>query len=63
MRIQGIVTPANAAFAQDVREGLRKPQKELLSKYLYDDVGTELFEVITLLPEYGLTRAGQRLLK
>ncbi len=63
MRIQGIVTPAVAAFAQDVREGLRKPQKELLSKYLYDDVGTALFEVITLLPEYGLTRAGQRLLR
>jgi dimethylhistidine N-methyltransferase len=63
MRIQGIITPAVAAFAQDVREGLSKPQKELLSKYLYDDVGSELFEVITLLPEYGLTRAGQRLLQ
>jgi len=63
MRIEGIITPAIAAFAQDVREGLAKPQKELLSKYLYDDIGTELFEVITLLPEYGLTRAGQRLLQ
>ncbi len=62
MRIQGIVTPATAAFAQDVREGLGKPQKELLSKYLYDDIGSELFEVITLLPEYGLTRADRRLL-
>lgn len=63
MRIQGILTPATAAFAQDVREGLSKPQKELLSKYLYDEVGTALFEVITALPEYGLTRAGQRLMR
>ena len=63
MRIHNIVTGTTATFAQDVREGLGKPQKELPSKYLYDDVGTELFEVITLLPEYGLTRAGQRLLQ
>jgi dimethylhistidine N-methyltransferase len=48
----------------DIRDGLtRTPQKELHSKYLYDDVGSALFEVITLLPEYGLTRAGQRLLE
>ncbi len=51
-------------FAADVRAGLTKePQKELPSKYFYDDVGTALFEVITLLPEYGLTRAGERLLQ
>ncbi len=51
-------------FARDVREGLSKPgQKELPSKYLYDEVGTALFEAITVLPEYGLTRAGNRLLR
>src|SRR5205807_3907264 len=51
-------------FAADVRAGLTKPgQKELLSKYLYDDVGSGLFEVISLLPEYGLTRADERLLR
>lgn len=49
-------------FAADVREGLTKPQKELLSKYLYDDVGSALFEVISVLPEYGLTRADERVL-
>lgn len=50
-------------FAADVRAGLtRTGQKELPSKYLYDDVGSALFEVITLLPEYGLTRAEQRIL-
>jgi dimethylhistidine N-methyltransferase len=51
-------------FAKDVRRGLSKPgQKELYSKYFYDDLGTALFEAITLLPEYGLTRADVRLLK
>ncbi|TLY21453.1 MAG: L-histidine N(alpha)-methyltransferase [Nitrospirae bacterium] len=51
-------------FAREVREGLGKPgQKELPSKYLYDELGTALFEAITVLPEYGLTRAGDRLLR
>src|SRR5215510_5247964 len=50
-------------FESDVRGGLTKPgQKELYSKYFYDDLGTALFEAITLLPEYGLTRADLRLL-
>lgn len=53
-----------ADFAADVRTGLSKPgQKELPSKYLYDHVGSALFEVISTLPEYGLTRAGERLLR
>jgi L-histidine Nalpha-methyltransferase len=51
-------------FAADVRAGLsHRRQKELYSKYLYDDVGSALFDVITLLPEYGLTRADERLLQ
>jgi L-histidine N-alpha-methyltransferase len=51
-------------FALDVREGLIKPgQRELPSKYLYDEVGSELFEAICLLQEYGLTRADTRLLQ
>lgn len=51
-------------FAADVRDGLTcAGQKELPSKYLYDDVGSALFEVISLLPEYGLTRADERLLR
>jgi uncharacterized SAM-dependent methyltransferase len=51
-------------FVSDVRAGLcRKGQKELPSKYLYDPLGFALFEVITLLPEYGLTRADERLLR
>jgi len=57
--------PANAAneFALDVRQGLLETgQKELPSKYFYDATGSALFEVICQLPEYGLTRAEERLL-
>jgi dimethylhistidine N-methyltransferase len=51
-------------FASDVRESLTKPgQRELPSKYLYDEVGSALFETICVLPEYGLTRADARLLE
>jgi L-histidine N-alpha-methyltransferase len=51
-------------FAEDVCVGLKKPgQKELPSKYLYDEVGSRLFEVITTLPEYGVTRAEDRILE
>src|SRR5712691_6395576 len=51
-------------FAASVSEGLLKPgQRELPSKYLYNEVGSALFETICLLPEYGLTRADTRLLQ
>jgi dimethylhistidine N-methyltransferase len=51
-------------FAAEVVVGLNQPgQKELPSKYLYDEVGSALFDVICLLPEYGLSRAGMRLLE
>jgi dimethylhistidine N-methyltransferase len=62
-----VETPARdsiAEFAIDARLGLtKKGQKEIPSKYLYDEVGFALFEVITLLPEYGLFRADERLLR
>src|ERR1700685_42537 len=64
MLIQTITPNTTYEFAADVRAGLTKlGQKELLSKYLYDDVGSALFEVICRLPEYGLTRADERLLR
>ncbi|HMD87151.1 MAG TPA: L-histidine N(alpha)-methyltransferase [Terriglobia bacterium] len=64
MLIRGGAIQAVNLFAEDVREGLgRAGQKELPSKYLYDDVGSALFEVITRLPEYGLTRAEERILR
>jgi len=64
MLVHAIPTNASYEFAADVRAGLARPgQKELPSKYLYDDVGSALFEVISHLPEYGLTRADERLLR
>jgi L-histidine Nalpha-methyltransferase len=51
-------------FSSDVVVGLSNPgQKELPSKYLYDEVGSALFEAICTLPEYGLSRAGKRMLE
>jgi len=64
MLVHSIVSNLAYEFASDVRAGLtRAGQKELPSKYLYDDVGSALFEVICHLPEYGLTRADERLLR
>src|SRR5882762_1319808 len=48
----------------DVRAGLAGPgQKKLPPQYLYDDLGSALFEAISFLPEYGLTRADERILR
>src|ERR1700756_5725949 len=64
MLVQAITSNATYDFAADVHAGLtRTGQKELPSKYLYDDIGSALFEVISFLPEYGLTRADERLLR
>lgn len=43
-------------LAADVREGLTRPSKRLPSRLLYDARGSHLFEEITRLPEYYLTR-------
>ena len=64
MLVHAIPANASCEFATEVRAGLtRSGQKELPSKYLYDDVGSALFEVISHLPQYGLTRADERLLR
>src|SRR5579864_3491570 len=58
------IANAPAEFATDVCRGLTKAgQKELPSKYLYDTLGSKLFEAICELQEYGLTRADERLLQ
>jgi L-histidine N-alpha-methyltransferase len=56
-------SPATDGLREEIRHGLLKPQKELPSRLLYDEAGAALFEVITLLPEYGLTRADQGLIQ
>lgn len=51
-----------AGLADDVREGLSSPFKELPSRLFYDDRGSELFERITELEEYYPARAERRIL-
>lgn len=46
-----------ANLADDVRKGLAAQPKRFLPKYFYDELGSQLFEAICLLPEYYLTRA------
>ena len=49
-------------LAADVRRDLGRPRKQLQPRYLYDALGSRLFEAICALPEYRITRAEQRLL-
>lgn len=54
---------ADEDFLADILEGLSQPQKRILSKYFYDKRGSQLFEKITRLPEYYLTRTEVALLR
>ena len=49
-------------FARDVRRDLALTQKQLQSRYLYNGLGSALFEAICRLPWYRITRAEGRLL-
>ena len=53
----------DSTFAEDVRAGLTASPKVLHPKYLYDELGSRLFEAITALPEYYLTRAEAEILR
>lgn len=53
---------ARPSFADDVRRGLLAQPKHLFPKYFYDELGSQLFEAICLLPEYYLTRAENEIL-
>ncbi|HSS49472.1 MAG TPA: L-histidine N(alpha)-methyltransferase [Thermoanaerobaculia bacterium] len=54
---------ALASFADDVRRGLTSTPKVLYPKYLYDELGSRLFEAITALPEYYVTRCEAEILR
>src|SRR5207244_12611598 len=51
-----------AEFARDVRSGLSSYPKQLFPKYLYDELGSRLFEAICEVDEYYLTRAEDKIL-
>ncbi len=53
----------NDAIAPDVRDGLSAMPKHLPAKLFYDEVGSRIFEQITELPEYYLTRTERSILE
>jgi L-histidine N-alpha-methyltransferase len=55
-------SPVHDSLAEDVREGLTRPLKELPPKYFYDERGSVLFDQITSLPEYYPTRCERQIL-
>ncbi|WP_066755860.1 L-histidine N(alpha)-methyltransferase [Crocinitomix algicola] len=46
-----------STFANHVKEGLSKKQKQLSSMYFYDDNGSRIFQEIMAMPEYYLTNS------
>lgn len=54
--ISNDASPGLERFRAEVLRGLRKPQKELPSKYFYDEEGSRLFELICTLDEYYIPR-------
>jgi L-histidine Nalpha-methyltransferase len=57
LRIHRLTAEAGDDLAGDVRRGLSAHPKRLPPKYFYDELGSQLFDAICLLPEYYLTRA------
>lgn len=55
--------PNSQSMLSEVLQGLRKPQKTLPSKYFYDKRGSRLFEQITQLNEYYLTRTELKIMR
>ena len=56
------VSTPTSSFAEDVRRFLQLTPRQLPSLYLYDALGSALFDAICELPWYGITRAENRLL-
>jgi dimethylhistidine N-methyltransferase len=55
--------PEQSQFAHDVMAGLSARPKQLSPKYFYDEIGSQLFEQITELPEYYPTRCELAILR
>ncbi len=56
LTVLGGYAPDNAGIRRELLDGLQKPEKSLPSKLFSDELGSELFEQITRLDEYYLTR-------
>jgi dimethylhistidine N-methyltransferase len=57
-----VIGQLTAQFAADVRTDLSRTPRQLQSKYLYDALGSSLFDAICRLPWYRITRAESALL-
>ena len=55
--------PLLADAQLEIKRGLRTDPKKLSPKFFYDQRGSNLFEAITELPEYYLTRAELSILR
>lgn len=55
--------PPRSNIRADVLDGLSQTRKVLSPKYFYDERGSRLFEDITRLPEYYLTRTEDRIME
>lgn len=65
LTVEVLVRPEDRrrAMESDVRAGLTRPQKSLPPVWFYDETGSRLFDEITRLPEYYLTRAERAILE
>jgi L-histidine N-alpha-methyltransferase len=61
--MDAVLTTDRLEMAKAVRAGLLKTPRELPSRYFYDDLGSQLFDQITHLPEYYPTRAETEILQ
>jgi L-histidine Nalpha-methyltransferase len=59
----GTPRPAPDRFAADVRRSLSLRPRQLPSRYLYDELGSALFEAISRLPWYRIARSEQSILR
>jgi L-histidine Nalpha-methyltransferase len=57
------VAEADPAFRRDVLNGLTARPRTIPARWFYDRAGSELFEAITALPEYYVTRTERSLLR
>jgi L-histidine N-alpha-methyltransferase len=60
---QSVADTSTAEFAEEVRYYLTLSPRQLPSRYLYDALGSALFDAICELPWYAVTRSEMRLLQ
>ncbi|HEY0802019.1 MAG TPA: L-histidine N(alpha)-methyltransferase [Steroidobacteraceae bacterium] len=56
------VAPGDSAFLNDVLRGFSAPSRAIEPRWFYDRRGSQLFEAITELPEYYVTRVERAIL-